>query len=256
MDDGMDALPDAALDAAESDPWSAAGGDSVTAAAALQPFPSLSLDAQWSTVTKSYEELCAEHVAAYLRSAEQYLASSVLSRRVLEWQERILPLLEEEEQHPPYDINVYGKEILNTIQEHKPENGGQRAQQVAVVDAATGSVVRDDSVVVCCDALCSLCLVLDFAEAVQGKQRYEICRCFLAALQLVSDDIRTSTRVPSTHASQCRCHLSLTLDFTVGVDCVFLLFCVCLCRPTTVMLSWHPVCLNRIPLFPHCHCSC
>lgn len=132
-------------DGGEVDQWDQAGGEVV------KDFTPAALDSALATIERSYEDLCKEHVAAYMRSAEQYLTSSVLSRRVLEWQDRLLPILEEEERHGAYDIQAYGRTILETVDSHK--------------DSATST--------------------LDFEVAVKGQPKFEICRMFLAALQLV-----------------------------------------------------------------------
>lgn len=137
----------------ESDGWDAPGADQVKDVTGMN-----GIDSSLATVEQSYEQLCKAHVEAYLKSAESYLTSSNLSRRVLEWQEKLLPILEEEEQHGPYDIKHYGRDILHTIDVKKN------------VDDA-----------------------IDFEQAVQGQPKFEICRMFLAALQLVRTKINTTT---------------------------------------------------------------
>jgi len=108
-------------------------------------------DADLARLAQSYEDLCREHVDAYLKSAQAFLSSSLLSRRVIEWQDRLAPILEEEETHKPFDIHAYGRDILQAVDERKNEEQ-----------------------------------VVDFATAVRGAPRYEVCRMFLATLQLAN----------------------------------------------------------------------
>jgi hypothetical protein len=84
-----------------------------------------SREAELARLAQSYEDLCKEHVDAYLKSAQEFLSSSLLSRRVLEWQERLQPILEEEERHKPFDIHAYGRDILTAVDENKNEEQGR-----------------------------------------------------------------------------------------------------------------------------------
>ena len=101
--------------------WESSAGAPVPAAVAAESALSSACD-----LSQSYEDLCREHVSAYLASAEQYLSSSLLSRRVLDWQERILPILEAEEAHPPYDIQQYGRNMLKIVEENKDKEQGRQ----------------------------------------------------------------------------------------------------------------------------------
>ena len=102
-------------------------------------------------VVSSYEDLVRQHVDGFITSANQYLKESDLARRVREWEERIKPVLDEEETHPPYDIHAYGWQVLQGF---------------------------DDS-----DAKEKI----DFARIAAGKEQFEVCRLFLASLQLANN---------------------------------------------------------------------
>ena len=104
--------------------WESSAGAPVPAAVAAESALSSACD-----LSQSYEDLCREHVSAYLASAEQYLSSSLLSRRVLDWQERILPILEAEEAHPPYDIQQYGRNMLKIVEGNKDNEQGTTEEQ-------------------------------------------------------------------------------------------------------------------------------
>lgn len=162
VDNGFDAAPSFSLHAAdggdeETDQWDA-GLDR-----GVKDFTATQLDSSLAHLSKSYEELCKEHVEAYLRSAESFVASTTLSRRVMEWQEKLLPLLEMEETHATYDIVSYGREILHTVDEQKD------------VDSC-----------------------LSFDSAVRGKPQWEICRMFLATLQLANNGNLALAAAPMT----------------------------------------------------------
>lgn len=101
-----------------------------------------------SSDEEDFEERCLNRVKDYLASADTHTVSSELSKRIEEWEENILPRLEEEEQRAPFDINVYGKNILDHLQAN-PES-------------------------------------TNFTELVLGKPVYEICRIFLASLMLAN----------------------------------------------------------------------
>lgn len=99
-------------------------------------------------VISSYEELVRKYVDGYLMEAQQYAQETDLSRRVRDWEDRILPVLSEEETHRPFDIHKYGAEILESFR-------GKSNQH--------------------------------FKDVADGKESFEICRLFLATLQLANN---------------------------------------------------------------------
>lgn len=99
-------------------------------------------------VISSYEELVRKHVDGYLLEAQQYAQETDLSRRVRDWEERIVPVLSKEETHRPFDIHKYGEEIMASFK-------GKSNQT--------------------------------FKEMARGKEAFEICRLFLATLQLANN---------------------------------------------------------------------
>ncbi|XP_048730143.2 condensin-2 complex subunit H2-like isoform X2 [Ostrea edulis] len=98
-------------------------------------------------IINDYEELVKQHVEQYLASAQEYAQITELSRRVTEWEERVVPKLEEEDTHEPFDINKYGSLLIGSLQ--KETNTA-------------------------------------FKEVVKAKKTYEICRIFLASLMLAN----------------------------------------------------------------------
>ncbi|XP_067129705.1 condensin-2 complex subunit H2 [Centruroides vittatus] len=102
-------------------------------------------------VVSSYETLVQKYVENYLSSAAQYCQITELARRVNEWEDKIQPKLQEEEKHEPFDIHVYGTRILDCY------SNNNRKQTV------------------------------NFSTMCKKKKRWEICRYFLATLQLANN---------------------------------------------------------------------
>ncbi|GAB5360986.1 hypothetical protein AAMO2058_000675500 [Amorphochlora amoebiformis] len=105
----------------------------------------------------SFEELCRRHVKAYLEAAEQYMTRTELSERVASWEARIVPFLKEMDSRPEFDIHVYGEKIIETID--RDTKGTEDAH-----DKVAG-----------------------FSKVVEGKKKFEVCRMFLATLQLANN---------------------------------------------------------------------
>ena len=152
---------------------------------------SSALDGELSGLGRSYEDLCREHLDAYLHSADEYLHSTAMTQRVREWQEKLEPILEEEDAHPEFDIRLYGDRMIHRVGEEEKQQHTDGQQPAS---ASRGSCLAHASVshrgccltaiVLCCPVL--RCAVVEFETVVRGAARYEVCRLFLAALQLVS----------------------------------------------------------------------
>lgn len=99
-------------------------------------------------VISSYEEMVRQYVEGYLTEAQQYAQETDLSRRVRDWEEKIVPVLAQEDTHRPFDIHKYGEEILHSFK-------GKPTQ--------------------------------DFKVLANRKEPFEICRMFLATLQLANN---------------------------------------------------------------------
>jgi condensin-2 complex subunit H2 len=114
------------------------------------------LDAELECLSTSYEELCREQVNSHIVKANKYLKETQISRRVEEWRQKLLPSLEAEDNKPVFDIHAYGLSIMECIKE-APE-----ADKVAP-------------------------MTMDFHAAMRERPRYEVCRFFLASLQLANN---------------------------------------------------------------------
>ena len=64
----------------------------------------------------SFDELCRAHLKEFAKGAERYAVETQLSKRVSIWQDRLALILDEEENRPEFNIQSYGKKILNHVQ--------------------------------------------------------------------------------------------------------------------------------------------
>uniref|UniRef100_T1JP48 Condensin-2 complex subunit H2 n=1 Tax=Strigamia maritima TaxID=126957 RepID=T1JP48_STRMM len=98
----------------------------------------------------TYEDLVREHVENFMSSAQKYVQVTELAKRVQEWEERIVPILEHEEEMEPFDIHQYGSKVLNRF------SFNNRKQ------------------------------TLTFRKIVEKEEKREVARFFLASLQLAN----------------------------------------------------------------------
>ena len=105
----------------------------------------------------TYEALCRKHIDSFMRGAEQYRRETQLSRRVADWTTKLEATLRAQEEATPFDIHVYSGAVMSSVQK-------------AVINGS----VRNDAKSVA------------FAEVAGGRDSAEVCRVFLACLQLVN----------------------------------------------------------------------
>lgn len=113
-------------------------------------------DERLSLVVKSFEELCREHMDQHMLEAEKLSNDAGMAQRVYEWQNSLMPLLDEEEERKPFDIHEYGDEMLNRLEQ------GQHTVEKEPEDFRKIMCKADDT-------------------------RFDICRMFLATLQLANN---------------------------------------------------------------------
>jgi condensin-2 complex subunit H2 len=101
----------------------------------------------------SFEELCREHIRKFAKGAERYAVQTKLSERVDQWQSKLRPILDADEQRPVFDIHQYGKAIIQDIQKTFANTNQNK---------------------------------VGFADVTRNCPRYEVCRRFLASLSLVN----------------------------------------------------------------------
>ncbi|XP_070610656.1 condensin-2 complex subunit H2 isoform X2 [Erythrolamprus reginae] len=106
----------------------------------------------------SYEELVSKNVAAFMAHSQKYARETVLSRRIRDWEEKVVPLLEEQEARTPFDIHSYGDQLVS------------RFSRVGEWHS--------------------------FANLMAGQPAFEVCRAMLASLQLANDYTVEITKGP------------------------------------------------------------
>ena len=97
----------------------------------------------------SYEDLVREHVQTYTSVAKHHFHVSELRGRVLEWESKITPILEEEERDIPFDVAHYSNKLISKL-------AGFNEEKVA------------------------------FGSLCEGEKRSEVCRLFLTSLMLTN----------------------------------------------------------------------
>lgn len=96
---------------------------------------------------QSYEDFCKKHLESYLHNSTSNSQEIQILKRVQEWTNSIEPKLEKESKRKPYDIEEYGEEVFNSFKEEK---------------------------------------MISFEEVTKDKSPEEVCRIFLATLQLAN----------------------------------------------------------------------
>ncbi|CAI5744702.1 unnamed protein product [Peronospora destructor] len=70
-----------------------------------------------------------QHLASFMSGMETYIRETDLSKQVSDWQERLTPLLKQQDAHPPFDIHHYGREIIARLEEeHKSASLGKHSK--------------------------------------------------------------------------------------------------------------------------------
>ncbi|XP_056429015.1 condensin-2 complex subunit H2 [Hyla sarda] len=97
----------------------------------------------------TYEELVRRNVELFIANSQKYAQETVLSLRVREWEDKMGPQLQEQEERGAFDIHDYGDRLVSQFN----KVGEWRS----------------------------------FASLMAHKQPYEVCRYMLASLQLAND---------------------------------------------------------------------
>jgi len=100
----------------------------------------------------TYEDLVRQHIDNYVAEAQRYAVQTDLSRRLQDWEERIKPLLVTESERAEYDIHAYGESVI----EKMPDAKGKQGIRV-------------------------------FEDVANTNDAFEVCRIFLATLQLANN---------------------------------------------------------------------
>ncbi|CAM9704806.1 unnamed protein product [Sphacelaria rigidula] len=115
-----------------------------------------------------------------MRGTERYAAETQLSRRVGAWQNKLEPLMRSQEKRQAFDIHVYGQSVLSRVA--KALTPTQRAKVQKAKKQGPNKVVKEAA-----KASTEEIPPVDFGVVVSGKQQFEVCRLFLASLQLANN---------------------------------------------------------------------
>ncbi|XP_037369241.1 condensin-2 complex subunit H2 [Talpa occidentalis] len=111
----------------------------------------------------SYEELVRRNVELFITTSQKFVRETELSQRIKDWEDTVQPLLQEQEQHLPFDIHTYGDQLVSRFSQ--------------------------------------LDQWYPFAELVAGQPAFEVCRAMLASLQLANDHTVEITQQPGLEAA-------------------------------------------------------
>ena len=154
----------------------------------------------------SYAQLCRAHVAAYMRGTHQYAQETNLTRRVTDWEDKLLPVLEDQVQRPQFDIHECGAQLLDTLSLEVASNVNEQTKRDAeemerddmeVMNVESGeqeeeeeeegsgqSKKSQDEKTKVDDIMAPQFVKL---ARKQKSSRYEVCRLFLSMLQLANN---------------------------------------------------------------------
>lgn len=145
---------------------------------------------------RAFEALCRAHIAKFARGAEKYASATQLTQRVDKWQEKLEPLLAEEEERPEFDIHEYGRTILTSVE--------------GVLEKERASLGPSDEKV--------SNTTVDFVQVTKDLANYQVCRYFLASLCLCNTG---NVVLEQPNAADLTNHLSVKLlstDYTTVME--------------------------------------
>ena len=58
------------------------------------------------------EDLCRQHMEAFMHGVEKFTRETKLGKRVAEWETKIVPVLEEQDQREEFDIHKNSEELI------------------------------------------------------------------------------------------------------------------------------------------------
>lgn len=114
---------------------------------------------------KTFEDLCRAHIEAFAKGAEKFALSTILTERVSKWQEKLAPILAEEEQRASFDIHRYSEKLIENALE-----GLQRGKRKS--DGSLQLQANSTSV--------------GFSTVTRGCTQSDVCRFFLTSLSLAN----------------------------------------------------------------------
>jgi len=201
------------------DLWEEAAG-AVAEEHAQEEFAAIPFDTETAQITKTYEELCREHVEQYLAYSARFINESSLVKRVNEWQRELEPILAEEAARKPFDIQECGGEIIrlvqklavikkegpdalpqtvlvksesdqtqlkkeeqtNSLSEQASQGEVEKSKEESALDAVLKEKLKIND-----EGVPEESVEVGLPEILSGRPRYDVCRTFLATLQLANN---------------------------------------------------------------------
>jgi condensin-2 complex subunit H2 len=126
-----------------------------------------------------------------MHGADTFAQETQLSKRVNEWQEKLEPLMAEQDSHPAFDIHEYGQHIVDSLEridlnakQGGAAEGGENAAANKQAAKRQGKKAAEKAAAA---ALAEAAAEpVAFGELAEGMEPYEACRMFLASLQLAN----------------------------------------------------------------------
>lgn len=122
---------------------------------------------QLAALASSYTETCAKYLAETAWMWEKRVVDYRLAERVEEWTARIQPVLEREEERDEFNIRTCGLAIIDRLKEFNLSDGAR------------------------------------MSNVIGAPQKFEVCRSFLASLQLANQGNVCLVRDPSEEGTVC-----------------------------------------------------
>lgn len=131
----------------------------------------------------SYDDICRQHIKTFMQGSEKYVRETNLSKQVNDWQVKLTPILKEQDQHPPFDIHTCGRNIIGHLeQETKVKHEELKIKPKRKAHAISEEAKHEDEENEDEDEV-----TIPFGEIVGGMSQYQVCRMFLASLQLANN---------------------------------------------------------------------
>jgi len=135
----------------------------------------LNEDLNQSTRT-TYESICQKYIDNFSKGAHLFAKETHLSRRVADWTRRLEPILQQQEEARQYDIHDYCEHFILDVDEaltrhHHHKQRDDRDDDDEDVEEEEEELEKEQ---------------VGFSEVVAGRSSEEVCRVFLACLQLIN----------------------------------------------------------------------
>ncbi|KAF2074003.1 hypothetical protein CYY_004679 [Polysphondylium violaceum] len=141
-------------------------------------------DQNWATIemnkglydeSMSYVDMVRMRFDNYLKSAEQYLKETSLMQKMNEWNKKIVPILEEQDARPNFDIHNYGKMVLDGIKPYAIKRQRKKSSPDEIISIEEEEKDIDKTTLV------------TFDQITHDSPVYEVCRMFTSCLQLANN---------------------------------------------------------------------